>query len=371
MEYYRAPHEEIGLRTLCMSNLPSVGKIFEDASETSLGHSLPERVMCMSNLPSMNKIMDHGSVASCIDGSTGTGGKTVYSSGDPVGALRSLPGIVEVRNRIGVGSFSHVYQCSMTNRNEDVAVKVLLQVPGSEQNREANILLQMCHPNLIHLLECIQERHIHALVLELCTGGSLMKFLHGPNKPLSLKFNLYKRLNGMVGIISAVQYLHAHNIVHRDIKSSNCFLSRTIDTFSRELPPLKLGDLGLARPITMSPMTRGTGTVRYMAPEVIMSKHYGLAADVFSLAIMLHEFASGEIPFQELRRNDASLAACIVQGQRPSLDSLPPSAIRVELPSILETCWAMDASSRLTVQDLHSFLTNVIRWIPEEEISYV
>jgi serine/threonine protein kinase len=332
-----------------MSNLPSVSKIFNDDSLTSAC------IQSCSDFSSMDNM----------------GSKLSYNSGDFVAALRGLPGMTAVHNRIGVGSFGHVYQCSVKDRSvEDVAVKVLLEAPDPEQNREANLLLKMSHPNLVQLLNVIEEGNIYALVLELCTGGNLMTFLHGSNT-IPWKFNLFRRLKAMIGIVSAVQYLHSQNIVHRDVKSSNCLLSRALEVGSKELPLIKLGDLGLARQITESPMTRGAGTVRYMAPEVILSQNYGLAADVFSLGVLLHEIISGEVPFQDLTCNDASIATCIVQGQRPTFENLPPSANRVNLPIIIETCWAMDKRSRLRSIELHAFLANAVLWIPEEEATYM
>jgi serine/threonine protein kinase len=304
-----------------------------------------------------------------------TGGmdETHSNAGDFMTALHDLPSVIEVRKHIGSGSFGHVYQCRMTGYDEeDVAVKILLEAHDFDQNREANLLVKMSHPCLARLLDVIHVGRIYALVLELCTGGTLRTFLHGSNAILPWKFNLFRRLTAVIGIVSAVQYLHASNIVHRDVKSSNCLLSRAIEPDSRELPPIKIGDLGLARRVAESTTTRSAETVRYMAPEVILSHEYGVAADIFSLGVMLHEFISGEVPFQECTCNDgSSIATCILQGQRPPFEPLPPSAVRVNIPSILETCWDRDANSRLIATELHAFLANAILWIPEEEATYM
>lgn len=298
-------------------------------------------------------------------------GLNICSHADRHAALSKLPGIVHIRNRLGVGRFSHMYQCSIEGRSEEVAVKLIQRPRASEPNREAGLLMQLSHPNLVQLLDSIQVENLQALVLEMCTGGSLMGLLHGSNAAMVLRFNLFRRLKSMIGIVSAIEYLHAKNIIHRDIKSSNCFLTEKVDAETQDLPVMKLGDLGLARPITKESMTRGTGTVRYMAPEVIASNTYGTPADVFSLATLLNELVTGEAPFCSLKCNDEVLGAAIKQGHRPSLQAMPQSAIRVDLPNILETCWAADANSRLTAIELLHFLTSVVDWIPEEEASYI
>jgi len=270
-----------------------------------------------------------------------------------------LPKIAKVHRRLGVGSFGHVYQCSIIGSSEQVAVKVLLRAPRAEKDREANLLKQLAHPNLIRLWDHIQSDDIHALVFELCTGGSLQAFLHGTTAMLAMSFKLHERLKAMVGIVSAIEYLHSQSIVHRDVKSANCFLSSKAMA-TAELPPLKLGDLGLARPLANESMTRGIGTIRYMAPEVITSHNYGLAADIFSLGVMLHEVASGQVPFGISKRNDGVLAASIVQGNRPSSSALPQGAILMELPQVLESCWAADVNLRLTAPELLEHLASAV-----------
>jgi serine/threonine protein kinase len=172
------------------------------------------------------------------------------------------------------------------------------------------------------------------------------------------------RLNAMLGIVSAIEYLHSGNIIHRDVKSGNCFLSYAIEPWAIEIPALKLGDLGLARPVAMENMTRGAGTMRYMAPEVITSHSYGLGADIFSLGIMLHELVTGEPPFSKAKLNEGAIAAKIVQGVRPSLESLSAAAVNVDLPNILESCWAQEASIRLTASEVIARLYQSIQLVP-------
>lgn len=341
----------------------------EDVSSSggSYAHGFPKRTLCMSSLPSITDICDNCTHSSEVSRSTRSRFQLNVKGhlDHPEEAVRCLPGLRALHCRLGIGSFGHVYRCSVANSADEVAVKVLLSEPP-ETDQEASLLKQLNHPHLVRLLDYIQVENAHMLVLELCSGGSLSSFLHGSNRSSSTKFGLWMRLNAMIGIVSAIEYLHSVNIIHRDVKSSNCFLSYQIDPWAIEIPPLKLGDLGLARPAAMENMTRGAGTIRYMAPEVITSRFYGLAADVFSIGIMLHEFVTGTPPFGGggARLNEGAIASNIVKGGRPLLESLSPAALNVDLPCLLESCWAQDPSVRPTASEVICHLSNSIQRVP-------
>ena len=94
-----------------------------------------------------------------------------------------------------------------------------------------------------------------------------------------------------VGICRALELCHGKNIIHRDVKPDNIFVSETGD--------YKLGDFGVAR--QMSNATRGLskqGTPLYMAPEVYLGKPYDATADLYSLGLVLHYLLNGRMmPF--------------------------------------------------------------------------
>lgn len=408
-------NEEVAPRVDCINELPSLGAIWADNSVD------PTSKLGKSNFSSsyMSKLSGSSSGYNVAWGNT--------SKVDPAEVIQQMPGIQQVHRRVGVGAFSHVYQCNVAGFQNEVAVKVISQVmcgsmkysigsavevmrsncewvpatvagvcprgvtvkgqgwkkrisldyvqahireaSGVVKSPEALLLMQLDHPNLTRLLDCVEVCGTHALVLELCTGGTLSGFLHGNTAQFAKKMNLYKRLKAMIGVISAVAYLHSMGIIHRDVKSNNCLLSHEVHDLSAALPLLKLGDLGLARQNAMGgAMTQGIGTVRYMAPEVISSQNYDYAADIFSLGVMIHEVVSGQVPFES--GNEGAVAAAIVQGQRPSNDVLPASAVRINIPSLLDSCWSTSPETRITAQEIIPFLTGAVEWIPEEEDTY-
>lgn len=371
----------LGERIPCMSQLPPMSQILQDGS---IGDSMAtqykkHRINCMSNLPSMGQLDDGGSNGFVNIASSVSDGDTLFSlksikpndqnlagrhrpdrplECDPREVAKELPLVLQVHELLGTGSFSHVFRCKVSSCSEDVAVKVPTRSIPSEKDRELALLMTLDHPNLVRLLDTSKVRNIQALVLELCSGGSLTAFLH-KNRAEAQRFGLPERIRGMLGIVHAIEYLHCQNIVHRDVKSGNCFLLHQVADDADELPPLKLGDMGLARPITTESMSRGVGTVRYMAPEVITSGNYGLGADIYSLGVMLHEMASGQQPYVRERLSEAVITVKVVQGLRPSLDSLPEGVVGNALRSVLGYCWTMAASMRLSAPELIAHLTHI------------
>lgn len=95
-----------------------------------------------------------------------------------------------------------------------------------------------------------------------------------------------------VQICLALKHVHNNNILHRDLKSQNIFLT------SKAI--VKLGDFGIAKVLDATDDQAKTqiGTPYYLSPEICESKPYGRASDVWSLGVVLFELAALEMPFQ-------------------------------------------------------------------------
>jgi len=308
---------------------------------------------------------------------------------DPQATVAKLPGVLKVHELIGMGSFSYVFSCTVEDSPQEcgdqqghpeeateppkpearkrrpclslarkmVAVK-LLKGTSLENNREAQLLTELRHPSLVGLLRIVKGPP-HAMFLEHCAGGLLHELVHKSDSWWG-SLALRSRLRPGLDVTRAVEYLHGQDVVHRDVKTANCFLEVPAQLSSAQEPPhVKLGDLGLARPAADT-MTRGIGTVCCMAPEVIKSGHYGTPADVFSSAILLHELATGNEPYKEADSNLSKLAVLIVQGKRPPLECLPECPERHMYCQILEEAWCDDPALRLPASELVARLGSLL-----------
>ena len=124
-------------------------------------------------------------------------------------------------------------------------------------------------------------------MLEFCKNNCLWALLQDLRIPLSWE----KRYELAIGVAKGMQYLHSFSVpvLHRDLKSLNVLLD--------EYYTPKIADFGWTR-LLAEKMTLKVGTFQWMAPEVIVSKHYTEKADVYSFGIILWEIASREPPFK-------------------------------------------------------------------------
>lgn len=318
--------------------------------------------------------------------------ETSWKPFDPLATVRGCPGVLEVMSFIGEGQFSFVFACMVEDSGEApasqesalgcgglqarrammrpvlvvqrkrIAVKLLHHV-SPEQNREAKLMMMLSHPNLVCVHKVV-EGPPHGFFLDLCSGGSLAKLIHtGDGMEWWKTLGVRPRGRLALDVLQAVEYIHAYKIVHRDIKTSNCLLTEPphmevpsgADADVAQLPHVKLGDLGVARPAAAK-MTRGIGTIRSMAPEVICSCTYGLPADIYSCGVLLHELISGQKPFSVLKASDAALAVAIVRGHRPSLDLFPDNDVGTSMRILTEKAWRQEPEERLEAIDFVSCL---------------
>eukprot|EP00747_Dinoflagellata_sp_TGD_P171341 gnl/TRDRNA2_/TRDRNA2_205172_c0_seq1.p1 gnl/TRDRNA2_/TRDRNA2_205172_c0~~gnl/TRDRNA2_/TRDRNA2_205172_c0_seq1.p1 ORF type:complete len:300 (+),score=40.19 gnl/TRDRNA2_/TRDRNA2_205172_c0_seq1:25-900(+) len=262
-------------------------------------------------------------------------------------------GISEVLELIGHGSFSSVYRCVAAEWEQQVVLKVTRKKRPAQYDREAQLLLHAGdHPHLVRLLYVTHEP-VQAILLEYCPGGTLHDFLH-KNNSCSSCIGLDQRLRAMYEVASAVAFLHAREIIHRDVKASNCFLVDpvTVEPVLLTMPPVKLGDLSLSRSLDGEDdarvMTKLVGTVVYMAPEVLMEESYGPPLDVYSCALLMHQLATSAVPYSG--KASASLIIGICNGLRPPLEMLPDDS--GELRSLIAECWLAEPRERLSASAL-------------------
>lgn len=204
------------------------------------------------------------------------------------------------------------------------------------------------------------------IVLECLNGGSLTYRLTRKRafggRPFSNNVDLYSY---MISLAEALNFLHyefdpAVHVLHRDLKPDN--VAFTDDG------RLKLIDFGLSICIhrlenatDTYQMTGETGSLRYMAPEVIMSKPYNYKSDVFSFAIVSWEMCTGVVPHAG-KSKEAFIKHVVEKKQRPGLLTDPYGGKIVQPDAIKElwkTCWDHDMNKRLTMKEVLEILKEI------------
>ena len=173
----------------------------------------------------------------------------------------------------------------------------------------------------------------------------------------------------LMRIASAVEFLHANGVAHRDLHPHN------IGFDSDDTP--KLFDFGLARVVgnkrvppgtipskvgllddddAKYQMTGNTGTLRYMAPEIALGERYGLKVDVYSLAIVFHEVLSLLKPFANVPPTTFTSTVSI-KNYRPSIDACWPDGIK----HILNRMWDGKSANRPPSREIVAVLESLLR----------
>jgi len=197
---------------------------------------------------------------------------------------------LEFGERIGKGNFGEVYKG--TYLGTDVAIKRLFFVDDDFMQkyieREMDTLTQLNHPNIVQLMGlCIGMDDLY-IITEFVKGGNLHSKLE--DKSLDMPWKL--RVSVLRDVALAMNYLHAKDKIHRDLKSHNLLVT--------EDWKVKVCDFGLARSSPDDQEKKGgltiVGTNEWMAPEVAMGETYDSSADVFSYAMVIYEMLTRTDP---------------------------------------------------------------------------
>ncbi|XP_058647233.1 RAF proto-oncogene serine/threonine-protein kinase isoform X2 [Onychostoma macrolepis] len=207
---------------------------------------------------------------------------------------------VVLHSRIGSGSFGTVYKGKW---HGDVAVKILKVVnPTPEQlqafRNEVAVLRKTRHVNIVLFMGYMTKANL-AIVTQWCEGSSLYKHLHVQET----NFQMFQLMDIARQTAQGMDYLHAKNIIHRDMKSNNIFLHEGLT--------VKIGDFGLAtvkaRWSGSHRVEQPSGSILWMAPEVIRMQDnnpYSFQSDVYSYGIVLYELMTGELPYSMIGNRD-------------------------------------------------------------------
>ncbi|QCD81086.1 dual specificity protein kinase zakA-like [Vigna unguiculata] len=180
------------------------------------------------------------------------------------------------------------------------------------------------------------------VVVEYLAGGNLKSYLI-KNRRRKLAFKIVIQL--ALDLARGLSYLHSQKIVHRDVKTENMLLDKT--------RTVKIADFGVARVEASNPndMTGETGTLGYMAPEVLNGNPYNRKCDVYSFGICLWEIYCCDMPYPDLSFSEIT-SAVVRQNLRPEIPRCCPSS----LANVMKKCWDATPDKRPEMDEVVSML---------------
>ena len=240
--------------------------------------------------------------------------------------LPQMIGKYKIVSEIARGGMGIVYKAVHPSLKRHVIIKKL-SIRGNNSikerfKREAQILLDLNNPNIVHLFDYFTEGPYHYIVLEFVDGMSL-------DKLLKKQVMLSPQASMLIfrDALRALKFAHDNGVVHRDIKPGNILISRHAD--------IKLADFGIASSereeedtsLTQSGVTLGTPS--YMPPEQFDDSHsVDKRADIYAMGIMLYEMVTGSKPYSG---NFAPETIAKIQKGK----YIPPEKINKGIPKII------------------------------------
>ena len=202
----------------------------------------------------------------------------------------------EVQQKIGVGGMADVYSGKDTLLGRPVAIKILHQNFGSDQDfvarfkREAQAAGKLNHPNVVSMYDVGFDQGFHYIVMEYVSGCTLKEYIQHHGAQVTVQ----EAVKITVAIAEGLEHAHMMGIVHCDVKPHNILIT--------DSGRVKVTDFGIARAInsatTMMYTNSVMGSAHYISPEQASGKSINVSTDIYSLGVVLYELLTGEVPFR-------------------------------------------------------------------------
>lgn len=252
-------------------------------------------------------------------------------------------GTFNIIREVGRGSFASVYLARHSTLQYDVALKIFQKDANEEEiYRSFDMTKSIVHPYICQNFDLIKTSNgNNCLIMEYVYGKTLLDYA---NDRRHLFEQEIKEFFGQ--IIIAIEYLHKHQIIHRDIKCENIMIDQNKN--------IRLIDLSFSCPCTNSHSTL-CGSPAYLAPEIIERKRYTNSIDIWSLGIIIYAITFGKLPFEN---KNYSLLFKIITTADPNYPL--NTKVSSNLVDLIQKMLIKNPEHRITIDEIksHSFFAN-------------
>lgn len=274
--------------------------------------------------------------------------QTTASSISP---MLEIPGY-DIKGILGRGGMSTVYLATQKTIGRDVALKILAADFTDEQFskrfvREAQIISQLTHPNIITIFDADIHKGCHYMAMEYIPGKTFAEARDDLNR--------LQKLIIITQVAQALEFARTKGYVHRDIKPENILLHSD----GRAI----LTDFGIAKSTDISHGLTETGKVMgtpyFMSPEQGKGLKVDHRSDIYSLGVVLFQALTGHVPY-----DGKSFVEIIMKHMQEDIPDLPKGLERLQ--PIIDNCLAKKPDQRYqTAQHLVDELKIIPRAIAE------
>uniref|UniRef100_A0AAQ5ZTV0 Serine/threonine-protein kinase PLK n=1 Tax=Amphiprion ocellaris TaxID=80972 RepID=A0AAQ5ZTV0_AMPOC len=220
---------------------------------------------------------------------------------------------------LGKGGFAKCYEMTDLSTSKVYAAKIIPHARVSKPHqrekidREIELHRALHHKHIVHFYHHFEDKENIYILLEYCSRKSLAHILKARKVLTEPEVRYYLRQ-----IVSGLKYLHEQEILHRDLKLGNFFVSDSME--------LKVGDFGLAAKLEPAGNRRKTicGTPNYLSPEVLNKQGHGCESDIWALGCVMYTMLLGRPPFETTNLKETY--RCIREARYSLPSSLSPQA---------------------------------------------
>ncbi|XP_005990692.1 tyrosine-protein kinase ABL1 isoform X2 [Latimeria chalumnae] len=249
---------------------------------------------------------------------------------------------ITMKHKLGGGQYGEVYEGVWKKYNLTVAVKTLKEdtMEVEEFLKEAAVMKEIKHPNLVQLLGVCTREPPFYIITEFMTHGNLLDYLRDCNRE---EVNAVVLLYMATQISSAMEYLEKKNFIHRDLAARNCLVG--------ENHLVKVADFGLSRLMTGDTYTAHAGAkfpIKWTAPESLAYNKFSIKSDVWAFGVLLWEIATyGMSPYPGIDLSQVyELLEKDYRMERP--EGCPEKVYE-----LMRACWKWNPADRHSFAEIH------------------
>lgn len=234
--------------------------------------------------------------------------------------------------RLGTGGMAEVFEANDFVQKKIVAIKIMKEellgdiANINRFNNEVTACASMRHPNIIKVYDRGVFEDRPYMAYEFIKGSTLDEKIKYYSK-----LSIEEAIQIIIQLSDAVNYIHNHGIIHRDIKPGNIFYLAD--------GTVKVSDFGIAvdAKIDETKTEQGImGSIYYLAPEICQGKQSTVQSDIYSIGVTFYELITGRLPFEDGRATDIALAK--INKNFPSPKRILPSCPDEIEAIILKAC---------------------------------